>query len=357
MRGLASAVLAAVVGLFLVAATGTSVPAAIPGATLYPRLIEIHRNPALKRRLLLATLAGILQSRDDGRRWAPLSAVPQPSGTTERCCGVIYELPRRVGGLAAGSFLYAATYHLGPRTTIRIYTSDDGVAWHPHGEIAAGGPPGTGVWEPQFDLARDGALVMFWSDETDACCSQRLRRARSYDGATWIDRSDVVRGRDPADRPGMATTARLPDGRFAMTYEMCGPRRCAVHIRYSVDGWSYGDPLDPGTRIETAAGQYLEHAPTVVASGDRLFVVGQMVVEADGAVSPLNGRTVLTGDGRGPWRPIAAPVPVPGAYDNYCPNYASAMLPRAQGRELLMVASAHDADKRCLAYGARMLLR
>lgn len=335
----------------------TAAPTAVPGATLYPRLIAVRRNPALKGRLLLATLAGILQSGDDGRRWVRLSAVPEPPGTTERCCGVVYEVPRRVGALAAGTLLYAATYHLGARTTIRVYRSDDGIAWVPHSTLAAGGPLGKGVWEPQFDVARDGALVVFWSDETDACCSQRLRRARSYDGATWVDEGDVVRGRDPRDRPGMATTAALADGRTAMTYEICGPRRCAVHIRYSADGWDYGDPLDAGARLETADGEYLAHAPTIAAAGRTMIVVGQMVVRPDGRVSPRNGRIVLTGDGRSPWRTIPTPVPVPAAYDNYCPNYASAMLPRAGGRAVLMVASAYDAKGRCVAWQGRTRLK
>ncbi len=326
-------------------------PSAIPGATLYPRGFEVRHNARLKGQLVLATLAGIVASRDEGRNWTSVGAIPAPPGTTERCCGVLYELPQRVGDLAAGSFLYAATYHLGPRTTIRVYRSEDGAHWRPHSEVAAGGPIGTGVWEPQFDVARDGALVVFWSDETDPCCSQRLRRARSYDGLVWRDVGDLVRGRRQADRPGMATTARMADGRIAMTYEICGPERCAVHIRYSRDGWDYGDSDDPGSRIQTATGEYLAHAPTVTVSGDRLLVVGQMVYQADGAVSPLNGRVVLERRGAGgAWQPIAAPVPVPDAYDNYCPNYASMLIPRNHGRALMMIASAYDAQHRCRAF-------
>ena len=336
-------------------------PEALDGATLYPRLIEVRRNPALKGRVLLATLAGIRQSRDGGASWAPLSAVPEPAGTTQRCCGTIYELPRAVGRLPAGTLLYAATYHLGERTTIRVFRSDDGVSWRTHSELAAGGTFGKGVWEPHFDVAANGALVAFWSDEGDVCCSQRLRRARSYDGVTWRDASDLVRGHAQADRPGMATTAHLPDGRTAMAYEACGPARCAVFVRFSADGWDYGDPLVPGARVETATGQWLAHAPTIAwsprpgAPGGLLLIVGQMVMDPGGAVSPLDGRVVLVNAaaGRGPWRTIAAPVPVPAAYDNYCPNYSSALLPQGGGRTLLMVASAYDAAKRCRAYAGR----
>jgi hypothetical protein len=350
MRAAAAALAAVALG-----APAPPDPVAIPDATLYPRLIAVHHNARLRGRLVLATLAGLRQSRDGGRSWMPLAAVPQLTDTTERCCGVIYELPQRVGQLAAGSFLYAATYRVGARTAIRVYRSDDGVAWQPHGTLAAGGPQGSGVWEPQFAMTRDGALAVFWSDETDPCCSQRLRRARTRDGIGWIDAGDVVRSRDPADRPGMATTAQLPDGRTAMTYEICGPHRCAVYIRYSRDGWEFGDPHDAGRRVETAAGEHLEHAPTVVWAHGGLLVVGQMVVGADGVVSPRNGRVVLRGDGGGPWRTISSPIQVPGAYDNYCPNYATAMLP-LPGRAVLMVASAYDGQRRCQAYGGRMMV-
>lgn len=334
-------------------------PRPLDGATLYPRLIEVRHNPRLRGQVLLATLAGIRRSRDGGVSWMPLSPVPEPAGTAERCCGTIYELPRTVGALPAGTLLYAATYHLGARTAIRIFRSDDGVRWRPHSEVASGGSFGKGVWEPQFDLAADGALVVFWSDEGDDCCSQKLRRARSIDGETWRDAGDLVRGRARAERPGMATTARLPDGRYAMTYENCGPAACAVFIRFSRDGWTYGDPLDPGSAIKTAAGEHLEHAPTIAWSpvpGRRrgaLVVVGQMVVQAGGRASPRNGRVLLVNaaGGVGPWQTIAAPVPVPGATNNYCPNYSSALL--AQGRSLLMVASAYDPAGRCRAYAGR----
>ena len=55
-----------------------SAPTAISGATLYPRLVAVRHNAALKGRLLLATLAGILQSSDDGRTWTRLRTPVDP---------------------------------------------------------------------------------------------------------------------------------------------------------------------------------------------------------------------------------------------------------------------------------------
>lgn len=342
-----------------VPAATASAPVALEGATLYPRIIAVEHNAALRGRLILATLAGLRQSSDGGERWTPLSAIPEPAGTTERCCGTIFELPQAVGVLPAGTLLYAATYRRNGDTAIHVYRSSDGVRWRHHSLLATGGPQGSGMWEPQFDVADDGALVVFWSDESDPCCSQKLVRARTYDGLHWRDRGDLVRGNTQADRPGMPVTATLPSGRRIMTYEICGPLRCATYLRTSDDGWNYGPPTAPGIRIETAAGEHLLHAPTVTwvpmhgAANGRLIVVGQMVVAGDGSASPLNGRILLTNDagGVGPWRTIAASVPVPDAYDNYCPNYSSALWGADDGR-ILMIASAYDTEGRCRAYQA-----
>ena len=63
------------------------------------------------------------------------------------------------------------------------------------------------------------------------------------------------------DRPGMITVSQLPNGHFFMSYELCGPAACSVFSRVSVDAWNFGDPTNMGTRVQTATGQYLEHAP------------------------------------------------------------------------------------------------
>jgi hypothetical protein len=346
----------ALAAVLLAAAAPAPAPVPIPvqGATLYPRLIRIAYNPALRGRVLLATLAGLRVSRDEGATWTPLSSVPEPAGTTERCCGSVFELPHAVGSLRAGTLLYAATYHHGKATEIRAYASADGRRWADMGAVARGGTFGRGVWEPEFDVTADGALAVFWSDETDFCCSQRLMRARTRDGRTWTDRGELLRGPQQADRPGMPVVARLPSGARIMVYEMCGPERCRAYTRRSADGWTYDAP----ELVETGAGERLLHAPTVAfvpgVGGGRVAAVGQLVEARNGTPSPHSGRVLLVraARARGPWATAAAPVPVPAAYDNYCPNYSSALLPSADGRRMLMVASAYDAAGKCRAYAA-----
>lgn len=62
----------------------------------------------------------IFQSTDSGANWNLIASMPTINGSSEYCCATLYELPQHVGALGAGT------------------------------------------------------LVMFWSDETDPCCSQRL---------------------------------------------------------------------------------------------------------------------------------------------------------------------------------------
>jgi hypothetical protein len=56
-------------------------------------------------------------------------------------------------------------------------------------------------------------------------------------------------------------------------------------------------------------------------------------------------------DGSGPWTVVPAPVKVPDAYDNYCPNYSSALLPSVDGKNLLELASDYSGSF-CQTYSA-----
>ena len=198
---------------------------------------------------------------------------------------------------------------------------------------------------------------MFVSDETDACCSQKLVALRSRDGVAWSAKADVVASTLATERPGMAIVSVLGDGSYFLSYEVCGPvRHCQVYSRTSKDGWTFGAAGDLGTRAETAAGQYFEHAPANIdASGaGELVLVGQVLYEKNGTVSASNGRVLFlrqnTSASTGTWKTIPAPVQVPGAYDNYCPNYSSALMPVTGG--LLELASDYDADHECTSYFA-----
>jgi hypothetical protein len=305
------------------AATGT----VLQGSTLYPRVVRLEHGPANTYGRLVASTNGIIfQSNDNGASWNLLGPVPTAAGSTERCCATLYELPQQVGSLAAGTLISAASYFSGGTPAVEVYVStNQGVSWTYHSTPVLAGDGSHGLWEPEFSVASDGALVMFWSDETDPCCSQKLAQIRTYNGSTWQDRTDTVRSAIPGDRPGMITVSKLPNGHYFMSYELCGPAACTVFSRTSTDGWNYGDPANMGTKVQTAAGQYLEHAPlnkwspSVLSSNGAILLVGQVMYESNGSVSASNGKVLFVNtnlDGSGNWYTIAAPVQVPGAYDN-----------------------------------------
>jgi hypothetical protein len=78
-----------------------------------------------------------------------------------------------------------------------------------------------------------------------------------------------------------------------------------------------------------------------------------VLYEADGSVSPGNGTVLFVNasiDGAGSWSVEPAPVPVPDAYSNPCPNYADTLLPSVDGLELLELAADFNSSQMCQTY-------
>lgn len=264
--------------------------------------------------------------------------------------------------MKAGTLLYSGSFFSGNVPAIEIYSSnDEGAHWQYLATPIKAGDEHHGLWEPEFTVARDGSLVMFFSDETDPCCSQKLVQMRTTDGIHWRERKDTVASTSQKDRPGMAIVTRLPNRTYFMSYEICGPvAHCQVYFRRSPDGLNFGRAEDFGTKAVSTTGQYFAHAPANIfdTASRRILLVGQVLYEADGTVSPENGRVLFTNgspDGAAVWKPRAAPVEVPSAYDNYCPNYSSALM--VTGGGLLELASDYDAGHRCTSYFATLPIR
>ena len=337
----------------------------IPESTLYPRLIRIaHGGQAANGRILTSTTGRIFESTDEGKTFRLIGRPVPVAGSSERCCATLFEMPRNVGAFKEGTLLYAASHLTGGVPSMEVYQStDEGHTWVFHSVIKRAGDAKHGLWEPQFSVSRDGALAVFWSDETEACCSQKLMQARTTDGRTWMDFRDTVATGVQADRPGMVTIAVTPGGVYFMTYEVCGHFQCGVFARTSADGWDYGSPADLGRLVRTRDGSYFAHAPQTVwfpSEGGMLLVIGQMLYQGDGTIDPeRNGRTIFRNssrDGSGPWVAMEAPVDVPRSFDNYCPNYSSALLPVA-GDGLLELATDYDEQRHCVTYANAVPLK
>jgi hypothetical protein len=130
-----------------------------------------------------------------------------------------------------------------------------------------------------------------------------------------------------------------------------------VHVRSSPDGWSWGDPNDIGPIPTGIDGRFFRHAPTLAfdptfGANGRFFVVGQLAIGGDnGQILLANTESATHG-----WYELDAPVPVPDAYDNFCPNYSSPLLPLDHGLAVLEIATRWDGTA-CNAYFARGPLR
>lgn len=336
----------------------------------YPRVLRLAHQPGSAGRLLASfdtdgNRAGVYESTDDGRTWQ-LVANLRDTTDTKHCCSGLWEVPQPLGTVAAGALFWSPSMGCSrdPRckAAITIHRSTDGGrTWQPYSTLVTGD---VGLWESEFIVDARGQLVAYYSTEEHRAegFNQLLAHKVSTDGGrTWGPEVRDVAVPDRPDqkmRPGMAIVRRLPtglspSGRYVMVYEICG-MGCAVFIRFSDDGVNWGNPADPGTRIESANGHYFAHAPsfTVLPDG-RLLVVGQLLMNADGKPAADNGRVLMVSQvgGVGPWTEVPAPVPVPGAYDNPCPNYSSQLLPSADGKNLLEVALRFDGEV-CKAYSA-----
>jgi hypothetical protein len=332
----------------------------------YPRLIRQshHANATLNGRLVASIssnengqpVGGIYASGDDGKTFARVGAIADPEFTKGQCCGTLYELPVAVGALPAGTLLYSASVGAsrpGVAMENRIYQSADG-------RFARNGA-GTGIWEPEFGIAKSGELVCYYSDETLAGHSQVLVETTTRDGVNWTAPQTIVAGDDPNARPGMPIVRRLPNGDYFMTFENCyaGPLDCAMRAKRSPDGLNWGAPNDAGFRLETASGQFFRHAPTFEWSpvagqaNGMLIAIGQILVDKNGIPDASgNGKTMFTNsaaDGSGPWRAVASPlaIPNPPLLTNWCQNYSSALLPSADGKTLTMLQTDGGADNSC----------
>jgi Ricin-type beta-trefoil lectin domain len=331
------------------------------GTGLYPRVVRLAHSGAANGQVIAAVVdfdaAGgvgrVYRSTDDGTAFTEIGDVHDPASVNGLCCTALFELPRQLGALPAGTLLWGASVGQTPsnrRMAIDVWQSQDhGVTWSELPPCQTASNTG-GLWEPAFDVDSAGELVCHYSDETNpGAHSQSLEERVSSDGRTWGPVRPTVAPADAGLRPGMATVVQRPDGSYYMTYEVCGTGDaydCAARYRTSADGVNWGTPTDIGPLITTETGQYFTHAPTVAwlnngTAAGRLVLVGQQLREAGGAISTASGRTVLvnTENGGGYWFPVNAPVAVPSPDGSYCPNYSSPLLPSADGTRLLEIAT------------------
>ena len=278
----------------------------------------------------------IYESLDDGHTWSeePVSQVAEfphagESGWVLQWCPDFLELSQAAHDLPQGTVLLAG---------LATYINEDGEASQQHAQLYASTDvgrtwtylstiiEGTGiafdylsnssVWEPNLQLTPDGRLVAYYSSEKhkEEGFNQLLAHKVSPDmGRTWGPevRDVALGGRYDLERPGMPVVVRLPNGRYAMSYEdVRGPNPSQVHLKFSNDGLDWGDPADRGTPVQTMNGTYPATTPVLewVPTGGPQ---GMLLVSSRDITNPTSTERKLfynTNLGIGPWWEMTAPV-------------------------------------------------
>lgn len=118
------------------------------------------------------------------------------------------------------------------------------------------------MWEPFF-LMNGSRLVVYYSDQRDTGHGQKLVHQVSTDGVNWGSVVDDVAMPTYSDRPGMATVARLPNGKYVMTYEYGGApeKNFAVYYKISSDPEAFGSVT--GQVLKSTDGYVPSSAPYI----------------------------------------------------------------------------------------------
>ncbi|NYT40765.1 exo-alpha-sialidase [Sphingomonas sp. R-74633] len=290
----------------------------------------------------------IFSSTNSGASFTQVGTINDPEFQTLKSSSPnLFRVPQAVGSLAAGTLILGIVVDtqktVTSRAKIKIYKStDDGRNWS-FVSVAVSSANSQGLWEPDFSMGTDGALVMHYADESSSCCSQKLVRRRTYDGVNWIDQTnDVALMSDFNLRPGMPVVSNLADGTRLMTYEVCGqaaPLNCATYYKTSTDGWNYGSTSTIGTRITDSLGRFFSNTPVnkVLPDGSILWI-GQYMRVADGSPSGLNGTVMFksaSGSPNGPWATLAAPVTLANPVTNGCEGFSPGLQWVASGATIV----------------------
>ena len=331
-------------------------PTSANESNAYARVIELH-HAGSNNDSLLATFehwtndttpaSYIIQASDNnGASWYTFATVPDAQTGTGHPVShmwqpILFEFPQQLGSYPAGTILLVGNTVPadGSYTDFQQWRSlDHGKTWQAEGTVQMGGTFGKGIWEPFLFLDAQGQLVMEFSDERDSPAhSQMLDQMISNDGGkTWGAVTHVVESAVAADRPGMATVAKIGDqGPFVMSYELCGRANCEAHLKFSRDGANWGDPADIGQRVETSDGYYLGHSPFVTwvpngSSQGELILAAQRVydiVDNQPAAGDYQSVFVNTQGGTGSWSWSSTPLQISAASSACNANYSPDLLP------------------------------
>jgi len=226
----------------------------------------------------------------------------------------LYVLPEAIGGYKAGTVLISGSSIPTDLSTtdIVLYASkDSGKTWEFVSSIAKGGEarPNNGltpVWEP-FLMMNKKTLICYYSDQREnATYGQKMVHQTTTDLKTWGAVIDDVTYPTYTDRPGMPTVAKLPNGKYIMTYEYGGGPAITTSYQFPVYYKIVSDP----EKFGEATGISLKSTDGTIPTGSP-YVVWSSAGGKNGTIiasAHSNSEVFINkGLGEGPWVKVATP--------------------------------------------------
>ena len=302
----------------------------------------------------------IRQSTDNGQTWTTLTTVNDTQTGPGHPCArfwqpFFFEFPKKLGDYPEGTLLLVGNLVPYNKTFTEFFTwrsADHGKTWDPVGAWQWGGTTKAGIWEPFLYLDSQDRLVAVFSDERHADShSQMLVHVVSEDGGdTWGDVIRDVASEAQSDRPGMATVAKMDNGEYIMSYEVCNRPGCPVHVKTSPDGVTW-NPSDVGMAV-AADGLYAGSAPYMVwdPSSKQLVLASHSIWDESTtlpAVPHHRGVFINKNSGQGEWSWAPAPWYVSNASSVCNSNYSPHLLPRSNGVVRITAAASEGSTGLC----------
>lgn len=315
----------------------------------------------------------IYRSTDDGETWQHITDIRDNKfGTNRKAQPMLYELPKKIGNLSAGTLVLAGNLVPDDESSSRIvlYTStDQGTTWNYLSTADEGGPftydrspesKTSTIWEPFVYTDSYGHLVCAFSDERqkNKGALQTLSLRYSSDGIHWSEEKNIVAIDNKNDRPGMVTVTTLPNGKYVASYEVVNrpsynQNSSIVYYKFSNDGinWNAGDL---GTLAKTADGQCLGSSPYIKwvnAGGPNgtLIIGAKWVVNKNGDIQEGGQNLFVNYNlGQGNWERYPQPLTWNGEDVTYLDAFSQCLESNADDTELYQIANIGDSEhKQC----------
>lgn len=301
----------------------------------------------------------VRESNDGGQSWSTLATVNETNGGSYSAFWqpALFEFPHRLGNYPAGTLLLVGNLVPADYSSTNFFawrSQDHGETWDPVG-IWQQGSLGKGIWEPFLFLDNEDRLVAVFSDERDhESHSQMIVHVVSEDGGdTWGDVVRDIASPDKNDRPGMATVARMDNGKYIMSYEFCGFPNCPSRVKTSTDGVSW-NASDLGKQVSTFDNLYAGASPYIVWDHSRkqlVMATRDIWYNATASqIAPETRRAVFTNNdyGSGAWFWSPSSWRVSEATENCSSaNYSPNLLPIVNGSLRYTAPTSSDPTRPC----------